>query len=363
LGSIDGLVQKILAIGLYQLRFLDRIPARAAIDEAVEQTRRFGRKSAAGLVNAVLRNATREPDPADQEVDPAIRLSHPEELVKKLAKLLDDRDEAIAFCRRDNAEPPTILQLAEGVDVSSVSAPGVAFSLHESGHPAYVVAGAKHSHFALWSSKNLAHVQDPTAAAVASFMRIERGMSVLDRCAGVGTKTLQISRLVGPGGKVFAMDPNPDRCALLRSALISRNVNNVGVVEAEWVKEASHVLPARFDRVLIDAPCSNSGVLPRRAEARFRQDKATLKSLIELQRKVLFDTFDSVAAGGLLIYSTCSIWPEENEILLERVFTERRDFSVLSSVTTFPAGDASTPTAYHDGGFVAVMQRFAARRS
>ena len=87
-----------------------------------------------------------------------------------------------------------------------------------------------------------------------------------------------------------------------------------------------------------------------------------MKSLIELQRKILFDTFDSVAAGGLLIYSTCSIWSEENEILLEKVFEERRDFTVLASRTTLPAGNAESPQRYHDGGFVAVMRRFSARR-
>src|SRR5690242_2699347 len=104
LKNIDEIVQKVLAIGLYQLRFLTRIPPSAAVDEAVEQTRRFGQPRAAGFVNAVLRNAIRNPDPP---MPPEIALSHPHVLMERLRDLLGDEQQVLAFARHDNREPPT----------------------------------------------------------------------------------------------------------------------------------------------------------------------------------------------------------------------------------------------------------------
>ena len=119
--NVDPVVQKILAIALYQLKFLDRIPASAAVDEAVKQTKRFGQRRASGFVNAVLRNFERQPGPAvpDASADPEgyaeLALSHPPELFRRLVELLGD-ERALAFCRHDNAEPPTILRLFKGIE-------------------------------------------------------------------------------------------------------------------------------------------------------------------------------------------------------------------------------------------------------
>jgi len=359
LKKIDSLVQKILVVALYQLRFLDRVPAHAALDEAVEQTRRFSRKSAAGFVNAVLRKATRQPDPPADSVEAEIRLSHPYALLERAEKLFDHPDAIEAFCRHNNAEPPTILRLLPGVDAAQLAGTGLAFTPHSAGERLVVVTGAKQPHLADWARRGLAQVQDSTSAGVVPRMRLETGMVVLDRCAGMGTKALQMSEAVGANGKVFAVDPSYARCEALRRTLMERVIANVGVVEAAWIKEAADALPKRFDRVLIDVPCSNSGVLPRRPEARYRQDKKTIKSVLELQWKIMFDTFDIVAAGGLLVYSTCSIWPEENEEFLERVLKERRDFTIIDSRTTLPTSGTG-PVEYRDGGYVAVMRRFSA---
>jgi 16S rRNA (cytosine967-C5)-methyltransferase len=111
-----------------------------------------------------------------------------------------------------------------------------------------------------------------------------------------------------------------------------------------------------FDRVLIDTPCSNSGVLARRPEARYRQDAQTLRSLEKLQRNILLDTVNSVAPRGLLIYSTCSVWPEENEQIAQWFLAEHPQFTLLRERSTLPSFD-SDPARYHDGGYFAVFAR------
>ena len=225
--GIDPMVQKILAIGLYQMKFLDRIPASAAVDQAVEQTKRFGRRRAAGFVNAVLRNVERQPAPVvpDANADPegyAERvLSHPRELFRRLAALLGN-ERALAFCRHDNAEPPTILRLFKGVERADLigewerlrdswkekglpELPAVEMVPHEM-PGLLVVRGARGAILAHWAKRGLAQVQDVTAAGVVEKMRIVPGMRVLDRCAGLGTKTMQIQERIGTNGEVAAVD-------------------------------------------------------------------------------------------------------------------------------------------------------------
>jgi len=135
LASIDELVQKVLAIGLYQLRFLTRIPASAAVDEAVEQARRFGQPRATGFVNAVLRNAIRDADPS---MPPEIELSHPAALIKRLRDLLGDEGRMVEFARHDNREPPTIVRVVMPSFFILVTSVGTWFcrrSTHISGTP------------------------------------------------------------------------------------------------------------------------------------------------------------------------------------------------------------------------------------
>jgi 16S rRNA (cytosine967-C5)-methyltransferase len=351
LKSIDPLAQKILAIGLYQLRFLTRVPASAAVNEAVEQTARFGRARAKGFVNAVLRKATREVDP--KVADSAIALSHPRELFDALVALLG-RDDAIRFCEHDNREPPTLVRLFSGAGVEELPSAGVEVLPHE--QPGiFVVNGAKQSLLAEWSRRGVAQVQDATAARVVQECDIRAGQSALDRCCGFGTKTLQLAEKVGPSGSVLAVDPNRARTEGLRKLLAERSIPNVSVATAAWMRDIID-RPAAFDRVLIDVPCSNSGVLARRPEARYRQDEQTLHSLEDLQRNILTDTATVVAPGGLLIYSTCSIWPRENQAMA-RWFAQRHpQFDFLREHTTLPSFDPD-PARYHDGGYFAIFAR------
>ena len=359
LKSIEPVVQKILAIGLYQLRFLDRVPASAAVDEAVEQTRRFGQGRASGFVNAVLRKATREPSPPLPGRDAAAEyarlvLSHPVELFQKLEALLG-REGALRFCEHDQLEPPTIVRLGSGANVDALRVDGVTVVPHEQ-TGMLVVSGAKRSHLADWALRGIAQVQDPTAAAVVAHVDARPGQRVLDRCCGLGTKTLQLRDAVGDSGTVLAIDPAEPRCRGLHRLLDERHVGNVTVRCAAWLRDVSEVPKTDFDRVLADVPCSNSGVLARRPEARYAQHAQALRSLAKLQDQILDDTAPAVKPGGLLVYSTCSVWREENRERVDTFLAKHADFELVREQATLPSLDLA-PNRYRDGGYWAALLR------
>jgi 16S rRNA (cytosine967-C5)-methyltransferase len=354
--QIDPLVVKILAIAIYQLKYLDRIPAPAAVDEAVDQTKRFGRRRSAGFVNAVLRNVGRQPPPPVPDVDrdpegyAQLVLSHPSELFRRLVALLGN-ERALAFCRHDNAEPPTIVRLFKGVEPSALNTPGVEIlPHHEPG--LFVVREARRAILAQWASEGLAQVQDATTAGVVEQMRISPGHRVLDRCAGMGTKTMQIQERVGPGGEVFAVDPSAFRCRALTQMLTNRHVSNVKVLQVGKLVPVAAEIPPSFDRILIDVPCSNSGVLARRPEARYASG---LDCLLKLQRDILEDTLPWLGSDGLLVYSTCSVWPEENELQIRQFMDRRPGLELVAQNSILPS--SSDPQNYHDGGYFAVLRK------
>jgi 16S rRNA (cytosine967-C5)-methyltransferase len=219
-----------------------------------------------------------------------------------------------------------------------------------------VIGGAKRSHLADWARRGVAQVQDPTAAAVVPQVGAQPGEVVLDRCCGLGTKTLQLRDAVGDSGHVVAMDPAEPRCRALQRLLDERHIGNVDVRCAGWLRDVADAPIAGFHRVLVDVPCSNSGVLARRSEARYTQTPQTLRSLARLQDQILADTAPAVAPGGVLVYSTCSVWPEENRDRVEVFLKQFPDFELLSDAGTLPSFDPS-PIRYRDGGYYAVLRR------
>jgi 16S rRNA (cytosine967-C5)-methyltransferase len=357
LKSIDPLVQKILAIALYQLRFLTRIPASAAVDQAVEQSKRFGRTKAAGFVNAILRNATRNPDPT---FPPEIALSHPKDLYQRLQSLLGPED-ALRFCEHNQLEPPTIVRLAsslaETLAVSRIKdlAPDISL-LHHQQPNLFVIQNAKRPHLAQLAAEGIAQVQDTTAAAVVPRMDLHPGHLALDRCAGRGTKTLQIREAVTDAGQVHAIDAAKHRIESLRALITARHLTNVHAHHASWLRDLPSQLPQQFDRILIDAPCSNSGVLARRPEARYHQSPSALKSLEKLQDDILNDTAPATKPAALLVYSTCSVWPEENQHRIQHFLSTHSDFELVEEKSTLPSFTPD-PTQYRDGGYYAVLRR------
>jgi 16S rRNA (cytosine967-C5)-methyltransferase len=257
--KLDEDVRIALRMGIYQLRYLERIPAHAAVAESVELVKQARKRSAAGFVNAVLRKVNRQPVAWP---DRATALSVPAWMLERwTGQYGADTAEEIA---RMALEPP-----------EAVVNP---------------VTGRQ---------------QDPGSQSIVPLLRIEPGMTVLDLCAAPGNKTAQALAAVGDtgGGNVIACD---------------RSLARLAHVPAEALRvalDASASLPfaAKFDRILVDAPCSGTGTLGRNPEIKWRLAPADLVRLPPLQRRILENALDCLKPGGLLVYSTCSLEHEENE--------------------------------------------------
>jgi 16S rRNA (cytosine967-C5)-methyltransferase len=185
----------------------------------------------------------------------------------------------------------------------------------------------------------------------------KRKQDVLDRCCGVGTKTLQIADAVRDDARILAMDPNERRLETLQRTIDAAGAKNITLANAAMLDEIADA-PATFDRILIDAPCSNSGVLMRRPEARYTQGKARNEKLVALQGKLLMECLPRLAPAGRLVYATCSIWPEENERIVGEAMGALGGFRRVEQLTTLPA-TSSDPTTHHDGGYLCVIERSA----
>lgn len=358
INRIDPAVQMVLAIGIAQLRFFDRLPVYAVVDQAVNQTKRMKLGKAGGFVNAVLRRALREPAPklptnADPQDYARIVLSHPPEIFQRMVRVMG-ADKALDLAARHNAEPPLIVR---GMPPARE---GVTLTPHEK-NGFTIVTGAGESLLAEWANAGLAQVQDPTSAMVVEQFDLGGAKLILDRCCGVGTKTLQLAR-AAPQATIVAMDTALFRVEALNLSIENAGLTNVQAVRAGEVNQLRHMRVlqtpsgelAQFDRILIDVPCSNSGVLMRRPEARYRQSNAALASLRDLQRHILLDTLPALAPGGQLIYSTCSIWPEENEEQVQWLVQQVPGLRLVSTKVTLPS---TSPEArvHHDGGFYAKL--------
>jgi 16S rRNA (cytosine967-C5)-methyltransferase len=259
------------------------------------------------------------------------------------------------FCEHDNREPPTLVRLMKGASVDELTTDGITITPHERSG-LFVVEGGKRALFADWAARGIAQVQDATAAAVVEQLDIHPGHQVLDRCAGLGTKTLQIRECITETGWIMAVDPSPNRCDILRKSVAARAIGNIAVVQAANLHDIVELKRPAFDRILVDAPCSNSGVMARRPEARYRQDSATIASLTELQDQILDDTAEYLRPGGLMTYCTCSVWPEENQQRIDRFLNTHSYFQMVQSQFTWPSFDPS-PSTYHDGGYFALLKR------
>ncbi|HUK54396.1 MAG TPA: 16S rRNA (cytosine(967)-C(5))-methyltransferase RsmB [Candidatus Binatia bacterium] len=329
--TLDREVLLALRLGLYQLRYLSRVPASAAVNESVELVKRARKSSAAALVNAALRRAAADAtlrDAAEGFVPPdysvaerlALAGSHPRWLVERwLARF--GAEEVRGLLEANNRPPrwtaaiqsPSMVEtaVAELNQLGCQPAPGrwlaSAVELHSLPRRGSGRGGATHAAGGAWW-----FLQDEASQMIPLLLDIRRGQYVLDLCAAPGGKTARLiqQRDAGPGG-IIACDVHLHRLRQMRAFLTS-----VGAGAADYVAlDGTRPLPfgTRFDRILVDAPCSGTGTLARNPEIRWRLKAEDLTALAEKQRALLLRGLEQLAPGGRLVYSTCSLEPEENE--------------------------------------------------
>ncbi|HEY0081804.1 MAG TPA: 16S rRNA (cytosine(967)-C(5))-methyltransferase RsmB, partial [Pyrinomonadaceae bacterium] len=323
--SLDAPVRRALRLGLYQLRFLTRIPHSAAVNESVNLAHEASLRSAANFINAVLRRATREPDyepaaHASNELERlAVATSHPAWLVERWVGFFGAA-EAESFARANNRTPPVAFRVnpgraAEDEVIKRLHAAGVEVEASRVAAGAWrvVSAGGAASQLRALTSEGAIYTQDEASQLVARVVGAQAGERVLDVCAAPGSKTTQIASEAGASALVVAGDLYGQRLRVVRESAARQNLENIQIVAYDAETSPLPFAAGAFRRVLVDAPCTGTGTLRHNPEIRWRLTPADIGELAARQRRILTNAASAVCSGGRLVYSTCSVEPEENE--------------------------------------------------
>ncbi len=354
LARLDALVRDILRMSAFQLIYLTRTPSSAVINDAVDLTRRGGKTSATGLVNAVLRTLNRQRQQLVWPARPAeaadlgamaayfsIVHSHPEWLVARwlqrhgvdgTERWLEFNNRAPALCLVPNRALASRQALedelrADGVETSHTA---------RAPHGLHVVSGPALATRAFREGRCL--VQDEASQLIAELVAAQRGDLVLDLCASPGGKTVAMAADLGASGLIVASDVRRHRLRVLTETLDRCRITRARVVQVP----VSGALPfggGAFHRVLIDAPCSGLGTLRRDPDIRWRVAEADLPALAATQRELLERAAGLVRPGGTLVYSTCSSEPEENQDVVAGFLAGHPEFAQAREHQTLPFRD------------------------
>lgn len=364
LRTIEAPVRVALRIGAYQILFLDRVPAFAAVDSTVALVKAGGRRRAAGFVNAVLRGIARQggrllpPEPAEGDVAAAaLRHSHPVWWVERLVARLGWA-EALALLAADNRPAPTVIRVnGRACDVDRLSAElgaeGLATERCGLVPEALRVRGAAQTTRAF--AEGRFWIQDE-ASQLVPLLFGAGAVAVADVCAAPGGKSMVLSDRF-PQARRVACDRHPGRAAAMKRSLARAGMNDVAVVVADLAACAPPFAPGSFDRVLVDAPCTGTGTLRRHPEIRWRLRASDPSRLAEVQLAILRSASTLVAPGGQLVYSVCSLEPEEGAGVVEAFLGAERSFSTADASANLPAAaralidrDGFLTTSPADGG-------------
>jgi 16S rRNA (cytosine967-C5)-methyltransferase len=339
--KLDAAVLRVLRLSAFQLLYLSRLPAAAVINDAVELTRRAGKTSAAGLVNAVLRKLSRERDQLTWPADLSIVHSHPRWLVDRwMARY--GREATEAWLQFNNRAPSLCL----AVNRTLITRDALARELAAAGVVTEPTTRARDGLRVLDGHPLQLHsfkeglfvVQDEASQLIADLVEVRPGSRILDLCASPGGKTLTLSAQTGSAGAVIACDVRPSRLRLLARTTTRCRLRNVQVVHVP----ADGPLPFRdaaFDAILIDAPCSGLGTVRRDPDIKWRRSPGDLPRFAAAQRDLLARAADLVKPAGLVVYSTCSSEPEENADVVAAFLEQRRDFAHERTHETLPSRD------------------------
>jgi 16S rRNA (cytosine967-C5)-methyltransferase len=351
----------LLRLGLYQIFWLDRIPPHAAVHETVEQAKRSGYVSQSGFINAVLRAYLREFDEvkkilADMKISqPALGWSHPEWLVERWRKNFGD-EKTRALLEWNNTPPKTFarvntLKTDAAKLVERWREENVEYDFCTRDWTGENLAFELKSHPPLNSLGSFRaggfYLQDPSTLLAPVLLDAQPGETILDLCAAPGGKATFIAQQINNEGKIIAHDSFADRLKLIRE-----NCTRLGVTCAT-ATATFNFEPATFDRILVDAPCSNTGVMRRRVDLRWLIQPAEIERLRATQLVLLNQAATVLKPGGVIVYSTCSLEPEENSEVVKEFLAANAGFKLETERQLLPFADNV------DGAYVARLKHSA----
>ncbi|MBE7002926.1 MAG: 16S rRNA (cytosine(967)-C(5))-methyltransferase RsmB [Ruminococcaceae bacterium] len=323
----------ILRIGAYQILLLDKVPDSAAVNESVELAKAFGRAAASGLVNAVLRklskNKAQLPPLPEQRLERlCVETSHPRWLVVRMTQLLGE-EEAEAFLRADNEIAPVTVQLdpmktTQEQLIAELAGEGVEASAHPWAPDCLELSGVGDLTTLRAFYRGEFIVQDAAARLVSLVSGVKPGMRVLDACAAPGGKSFSAAFAMRGEGRIVSCDLHENKLKRIRDGAARLGIGcietccaDARVFRPEWEKA--------FDAVLCDVPCSGLGIIRKKPDIRYKDPDAFAK-LSEVQRAILANAARYVRPGGVLVYSTCTVLPEENEAVTDAFLAENAEY-------------------------------------
>lgn len=351
-----GETEAALLAGACQLLFMPDVADYAAVNETVEAAKLTSQQTA-GLVNGVLRNLQRQKDALLADLakqSSGVRTSHPDVLVTRWQERFGP-EETQALCEWDNRPAETFLAVPPGQPAPFSPAPESA-TVPPTPNYYPLPRGIRVENVPGYADGTFI-VQDPSTAPAIDLLNVKPGLKILDACAAPGGKTVQIAWRMGPPAsdrhQLVALDLHEDRLATVRRNLERTRQTWVTVQQGDLAEDPRAALDAfgPFDRILIDAPCSNSGVLRRRPDARWRWTTKRMKKLAAVQTRLLENAIAFLAPGGRLVYSTCSLEPEENRRQITALKHAHPEFVCIGV-------EERIPTRSHtDGAFACAFER------
>lgn len=350
LKKISKYILIILRMGIYQLKYMDKIPDSAAVNESVKLARRYGHSASAGYVNGVLRNAAKitVEYPKDKTEYLSVKYSFPIWLCEKWTadfgygfteKLLISFGESAPLTLRPNILKTTAEELTGKLIKNGVTA--------KIQDEAVLCTGFDVSHDILYK-EGFYTVQDIAAQTAAKILEPHRGDTVIDMCAAPGGKTTHMAELMNNEGKIYAFDVYEHK-----TELIKKNAKRLGITIISALisdgKELKHKLEGTADKVLCDVPCSGLGIIRRKPEIKWNRENT--EELPQIQRTILNNGAKYLKSGGEIVYSTCTIENEENGAVTGAFLEDNKDFEKVYEKTFYPHIDNT------DGFYICKMRR------
>lgn len=340
-GKLDPETRDVLRVGVCQLLILG-LPDHAAVNETVEA----GKASVRGLVNAVLRRAIASRKQLLEDVadlPPALAHSHPDWLFNRwkaafgktdaIALMAWNNQPALTFCRVNPLAPAAPQPPGTPVD----QAPG--FYQLDGPPPGALLAAGR------------IYIQDPATRQAVGLLDPQPGERVLDACAAPGGKAFLIAAALGSADNLLCTDSNEKRLPRLRENLQRLHAGQAAIEVHDWTQPAPAAWHAAFDAILLDVPCSNTGVIRRRVDVRWRLQAPDIAGIARTQRQILDHALPCLKPGGRLVYSTCSLERDENLGLIESWLADHPQLELAGTREALPFRDAT------DGAFAARIQR------
>ena len=358
LNKLSLFVLEVLRISVFQLKYMDKIPPFAAINEGVNIVKKSKEHYASGFVNAVLRGVMRQeivlPEPVDAlsiSITDSCDISIVEKLIDSFGvetthNILKNNNNPLPVYIRCNTTKCTSEQLAEQLKKADITADYV------EGMPKTLILKGALEHTAAFK-EGMFHVQDLACQMACESLEIKEGMAALDVCAAPGGKSFTLASEINNNGKIVSCDIHPHRVKLIENgakrlgfSCVEAKLNDATVYNSELGK---------FDRVLCDVPCSGIGVINRKPDIRYKNANE-FEDLPQLQYDILKTSSVYLKKGGVIVYSTCTLFPKENEEVFERFLEENKDFEPMP----FDNGEyirRIMPSEKNDGFFFARARR------